>query len=243
MDGISFNIFWIFLVGVLSFFSPCNFALIPTFIAYIAGSTSTQKLSRRDVIVPTIFFVLGFMLIFLLLGVGAGALSVFLTEHRNTLRVVGGLVIVLIGLVFLFHLNFKIFKRDFHLTLPQKFVNYPRLKAFLAGLAIAFGWSPCYGPLIGAIFTLVLTTGSTTQGALYFFVYSLGFVVPFILIALCVDACTRSMKRMRQYLKYFHIVSGLLLIIIGGIIIADNVGIFTDWLYRLYDSLNIPYIS
>ena len=245
MEGFDVHIVWVFLVGVLSFFSPCNFALIPTFIAYISGSSSLENgdANRRDIMTASGLFVLGFMLVFLLIRAGVGALSRFFVVYREVFSVVAGLLLVVLGLIFLFHLNINLFKREYHLKVPQKFLEYPKLRAFMTGTVIAFGWSPCYGPLIGAILTLVLTTGSTLQGIFYFFVYSIGFVIPFLLLAFFINAGIQYMDSMKKVLKYFHIISGLLLIVIGIIMMLDQTLILTQWLYDFYDVLGIPYVS
>ena len=245
LEAFDLNFLWVFLVGILSFFSPCNFALIPTFIAYISGSSSTDgKIQdRKGVMTSSLLFVLGFMLVFLLIGAGVGAVSQFLNFNRDILRIIAGVFIILIGLIFLLHLNVKLFKRDYYFELPKVFVKHKKIKSFVTGTALAFGWSPCYGPLIGAILTLVLSTGSTVSGILYFFVYSLGFVIPFLFLAFFINVCMGYMNRVKKFLKYFHVISGLLLILIGFIMIADQTLILTGWLYNLYDAFGIPYIS
>ncbi len=244
-EAFDLNFLWVFLVGVLSFFSPCNFALIPAFIAYISGTSSVhgKVASRWNVMLSSFMFVLGFMLIFLLIGASAGAIGQFFSLNQDVFRVVAGIFIILIGLLFVFHLNVGLFKRDFHFSLPGKLVKYKKLKAFLAGMAISFGWSPCYGPLIGAIFTLTLTAGSVASGILYFAIYSLGFVIPFLILALFMNACMKYMNRIKGFLKYFNIAAGLILITIGLFMISDKMLGTMDVLYKLYDSFGIPYIS
>lgn len=209
--------------GAASFFSPCVLPLLPAYLSFVSGLSVDEMRSggNRRVILGTVAFVLGFSVVFTLMGAGfsfAGAL----VRNQRLLEIVAGGVLVVLGGVLV------------GLTLPG-FLNRdvrPFLKkaprgpagAFVMGVAFAFGWTPCVGPILAAILTMAAEGNEPVGGALLLFVYSLGMGIPFLASGLFVGLALRAFARVRKHLRLIQVVCGALLIIYGGLLISGRFG-------------------
>lgn len=218
------------LAGLGSFVAPCILPMIPAFLAYISGTTlselnqkdgtKTVSVNRANIILNSVFFVLGFSVVFSTIGVIINStLSSASWEIVDELNQIGGVIIVGFGIFLL--LSMKINK----LNLEKKFfpkrskASYPM--SFVFGLAFAAGWTPCVGPILGSILTLAATTPSLAFNLLL--VYSLGLGIPFILIGVFYSRANKIIRSMSKHLKYYNI-------ILGGFIIALGILVFTNQL-------------
>ncbi len=204
--------------GVASFVSPCVLPLLPAYLSFVSGlSVEETKKGNRRVVWGTLAFVLGFSTVFILLGAGfsfAGAL----VTNREVLRYVGGGLLLLLGAVLVGLAVPAFMQRDVRPFL-EKAPKGPA-GAFLVGVAFAFGWTPCVGPILGAILTMAAERGDPAAGALLLFAYSLGMGIPFMVAGLFVGWALRVFARIRKHMRVIQIVCGAILIVYGALLLA-----------------------
>jgi cytochrome c-type biogenesis protein len=205
-----------FVAGVLSFFSPCVFALVPAYIGYLTGRTVGQgeKANPLVTFLHGVFFVLGFSVVFVLLGVAAASLGGVLYQVRDALAVIGGLIVIvfgihMIGIYRIPFLEYDLRKQE----APDP--RYGYLSSALMGVFFSAGWSPCVGPVLGAILTLAINGGSVSLGATLLSAYSLGLAIPFLVAALGIGWVTKILKKYANVMRIAEIVMGVLLVIVG----------------------------
>jgi cytochrome c-type biogenesis protein len=219
MDFSNIPLYLAFLAGLVSFLSPCVFALVPAYVGYLSGRSlayASGGLQNERWITFThgLAFVTGFSVVFILLGVAAAALGGFLYDLRFWLTKIGGVVIVLFGLHMLGVINIKYLNYDLRpQTVPDRNRGY--LSSAMMGVFFSAGWSPCVGPVLGAILTFVINGGSVSQGALMLTFYSMGLAVPFLLASLGVGWVTEILMRYGKVMFYAEKAMGIFLIIIG----------------------------
>ena len=224
------------LAGLGSFVAPCILPMIPAFLAYISGSTlselnqkggsQTITVNRTKIILNTIFFVLGFSIVFSTLGVIINStLTNSSSELINGFNQVGGVIIIGFGVFLL--LSSKISK----LNIEKKFIpkrskaSYPL--SFVFGLAFAAGWTPCVGPILGTILTLAATTPSVAFNLLL--AYSLGLGIPFVLMGVFFSRATKVIKAMSKHLKYYNLVLGGFIIILGVLVFTNQLAYIANF--------------
>ena len=214
-----------FLAGILSFFSPCILPLVPSYIFTISG-LSFQEFSkdqnsarvRRALIINSIFFILGFSLVFIALGVTASLLGQLFLAYKDMIRVVGGVLVILMGVYLMGIFNFGFLNLEHRLKLPKK-AGY--LGAFLVGVTFAAAWTPCIGPILGTILVLAGSSNTIGRGILLLTVYSLGLAVPFLLTAILMRSALKYFQQINQYAGKLKFISGLLLIVVGILLITN----------------------
>lgn len=220
-----------FTAGLLSFLSPCVLPLIPSYATFITGmslddlTSSQQARTRRSVLVHGGLFVLGFTLVFLILGASATFLGSLLRAYSDWVGRVGGVLLILFGLYLAGLLRLPGAEREWRLHLSDKPVGY--LGTVLVGIAFGAGWTPCIGPVLGGILTLAATTGSVSQGMGLLAVYSLGLAVPFLLATLLLERFLVGFKRFRHYLPWVSRASGALLIVVGLLLVTGSFAILS----------------
>lgn len=224
------------LAGVGSFVAPCILPMIPAFLAYISGTTLTElnqagnakslTINRTNIVLNSVFFVLGFSVVFSILGVIINSvLGTTAGEFVDALNQVGGIIIIGFGIFLL--LSTKINK----LNMEKKFfpkrtkASYPM--SFVFGLAFAAGWTPCVGPILGTILTLAATTPSVAFNLLL--VYSLGLGIPFILIGVFYSRATRIIRSMSKHLKYYNLVLGGFIVILGILVFTNQLAYIANF--------------
>ncbi|MEA3247196.1 MAG: cytochrome c biogenesis protein CcdA, partial [Gemmatimonadota bacterium] len=175
-----------FTAGLLSFLSPCVLPLVPSYVTFITGlSVEDVTKTRRTALVHALLFITGFTIIFLLLGAGATTLGFVVKSQRAWLARIGGVLIIVFGLYLLGVLNIGVFARERRVHLANKPVGY--LGSVLVGIAFGAGWSPCIGPILGAILTYTASEADLQRGMVLLLSYSMGLAVPFIAAAFAVD--------------------------------------------------------
>lgn len=225
-----------FLAGLASFLSPCVFSLVPAYIGYLSGRSaaiSGESLpnSRFQTFSHGIAFVLGFSIIFVLLGVTASALGRLLYDIRFWLAKIGGLVVIIFGVHMTGIIRIPFLEYDLR---PQTKIDVRRsyFSSALMGVFFSAGWSPCVGPVLGAILTLALNGGSIAEGVKLLSAYSAGLAIPFLLAALGIGWVSAILKRYRKTMHYVEIAMGIILIVVGVMLLLgtfEQLGRFGLW--------------
>jgi cytochrome c-type biogenesis protein len=227
--------------GVLSFLSPCVLPLVPPYLTYIAGTTieelaeGGETRARRDTLLAALLFVAGFSTVFVTLGATASVFGQIVRAHLEFLSLVAGLVIIAMGLHFLglFRLAFLYREKRFNVEKPIGLWG-----AYLMGLAFAFGWTPCIGPILAAILALAGTEDTVTRGAALLAVYSAGLGIPFIAAALAMAPFLRFMQRFRAHFGKVERIVGVLLVVTGIAFITGGVQRASYWLLDAFPGLS-----
>lgn len=218
-----------FLAGLFSFFSPCILPLIPAYFTFITGFTLEELTGNPDaavkkrVLFSTGVYILGFSFVFILMGASASYLGGFIYNYRNYIRIVGGIVIVILGI----HLTGLI--RIRHLELEKR-VHLKRKPlyfggTFVVGMAFAAGWSPCIGPLLGSILIIASNQETVWQGIVLLGVYSAGLAIPFIIISIFINLMFIFLARIAKPMKYLNLAAGILLILAGLSLMANKINL------------------
>ncbi len=210
-----------FSAGLLSFLSPCVLPLVPSYVGFLTGmSLEDASAEKRRVFLHALLFVAGFTLIFVVLGASATALGRALRAHQVWLQRGGGALVILFGLYCLGVLKLGALQAEKRVHLQDKPVGY--LGSVLVGMAFAAGWTPCIGPILGAILSLAATSGDAGRGSGLLLAYSAGLAVPFLAAALAVDRFIAWFKRFRTYLPWVMRISGILLIVVGVLMVTGE---------------------
>jgi cytochrome c-type biogenesis protein len=228
-DPASLGIALAFGAGLLSFVSPCVLPLIPSYLTFVTG-VGIDELghSKRAAFVHALLFVLGFTLIFIALGASATVLGRLLLAYRVWITRVGGALIVLFGLYLLGVARIAAFDRERRVQLADKPVGY--LGSVLVGVAFGAGWTPCLGPILGAILTYTAAEADLARGLPLLLAYSLGLALPFLVAAVAVERFLVTVKRFRPYLSWVSQVSGALLVLVGVLMMFDYFTVMAAYL-------------
>jgi len=219
-----------FSAGLLSFLSPCVLPLVPAYVSYLTGS-SIEELKNDKTKLFTLYksfgFVLGFSIIFILMGVSITSLGKLLITHKDLFRKVGGTFIVIFGLHTLGVFKIKLFYRE------KRFLLFDKIKgpfsSVLMGMAFATGWTPCIGPILSSILIYATSMNSVGKGILLLVMYSLGLAIPFILTAMAIGSFTKQFRKLSKYLPMISTISGVLMIIMGVMIFMNKLAILSQY--------------
>lgn len=229
-----------FSAGLISFVSPCVLPLVPAYVSYIAGQplTASHPDARERLAALTLsaFFVLGFSAVFVTLGASATFLGRLLLQYRYGANLVGGAVVIAFGLLMVgMARGMPWLMRDYRFH-PQLAGGRP-LPAFLLGLAFGFGWTPCIGPILGAILTVSAVQTSTSTGVALLAVYAAGLGVPFLLTALFTRELAGRLRALRRFGTVLQIVAGVILIVMGIAMMTGQLSRFGFWLLETFPVL------
>ena len=220
------NVFVAFAAGIFSFLSPCVLPLIPSYLSFISGVSledmrqdQTFKRVRARVVLNSVAFIAGFSLVFISLGVSASFLGSLFFGYRNSIRIIGGLFILLVGLYLIGLFKIPALERYLQFNLKDKPAGY--LGSVLVGITFAVAWTPCIGPILGAILALAGTSGEIGRGTLLLSTYAAGLGLPFFLSAMAINSFMLFSQSFRRYIRAFHIAGGILLVIVGLLLITD----------------------
>jgi cytochrome c-type biogenesis protein len=246
----SVSLFAAFIAGVLSFISPCVLPLIPGYLSFISGvsldemrgtpaaavagggtvavAPSVAPAVQRRVIVTSLFFILGFSLVFVSLGASATMVGTFLMERLTILGKIAGVVIIIFGLHTMGVLRIGWLYREKRFQSSNRPTSM--LGAMLVGIAFAFGWTPCIGPILAAILTVAAGQETVGEGIRLLAVYSAGLAIPFLMTSLAINSFFVAFAKIRRYYHAIEVVSGLLMVIIGILIFTNRFTIIAQWL-------------
>jgi len=231
------------LAGLLSFLSPCVLPLVPPYLCFLGGTTFDQLTGEDEtpshvyttVVMSSVAFVLGFTTVFVILGATATAAGQLLAANLPLLAKIAGVVIIIAGLHFLGVIHLPILHREarYHAdSRPAGLVG-----AYVIGLAFAFGWTPCIGPVLGAILAVAAGEDSIRQGVSLLFVYSLGLGIPFIIAAIAIRPFLNTMQRFRRHLATVEKVLGGFLVLTGILFLTDAMTLISSWMLELFPGL------
>ena len=232
--------------GLLSFLSPCILPMVPFYLSYLAGVSMNQisaegEISgavRRRAVISALFFAAGVITIFVGLGATASAFGQLLREWLDVLRWLAAIVIIAMGLHFLGVIKIAILYRQLRAE-PGDTSNMSFLGAYVIGLAFAFGWTPCVGPVLAAILFQAAGSDSAGTGAMLLFAYGAGMTLPFVLAALFVGPFMRWMQGFRKHLGTVEKIMGVFLIIFGVLIATDSINYIAQWMLEIAPDIGI----
>ncbi|MGI9400757.1 MAG: cytochrome c biogenesis CcdA family protein [Rhizobiaceae bacterium] len=229
--------------GVLSFLSPCVLPLVPPYLCFIAG-TSLEQLTEGDDLDPTVgkriflsalAFVLGFSTVFILLGATASFLGQLISTHISLLSKIAGVIIILLGLNFLGLFKIGLFSREARFESPSKPMGL--FGAYIVGLAFAFGWTPCVGPVLAAVLFYAAQESSTWTGVSLLATYALGLGIPFLIAALAGKPFLKFMQKFRRHLGTIEKLIGALLVVTGILFLTGSLNEIGFWMLETFPSL------
>ena len=224
-----------FSAGLVSFIAPCILPMIPAFLAYISGTTLTEitndqksnfQINKINIVINTIFLVLGFSIVFSTLGVLINSvLSDNINQFSNSLNGIAGIIIIIFGIFLILSTKINSLNKEKKFQIKNFKSSYPM--SFVFGLAFAIGWTPCVGPILGTILTLAATTPSISFTLLL--AYSTGLGIPFILIGVFFSKSTKIISSMTKHLKYYNIVLGGFIILLGILIFTNQLAYIANF--------------
>jgi len=235
------NIGIAFIAGLASFLSPCVFSLVPAYIGYLGGrsaaSTQGGVSDRWSVISHALAFILGFSVIFISLGLAISTLGELLYDIRPLLSRIGGHVVILFGLHMTGIIRIPLLEYDLRpQSTPDRRWGY--LSSFMMGIFFSFGWSPCIGPVLGAILSISLLQGSISQGVLLLSAYSIGLAIPFLLAATQISLVTAILRRYGKVMHYIEVGMGVVLVGIGIVLIQNRLTWFSSLGSSIFGSVD-----
>lgn len=224
--------------GVVSFLSPCVLPLVPGYVSYVAGGNLADSgnakgpMRRLSALGLSFCFVAGFSSVFILLGAGATSIGQLMLRYRYEANIVGGLIVIIFGLFMVGALNLSWLHRDLRFRVE---VNGARpLGAYLIGLAFAFGWTPCIGPVLGGILAIGAVTATVASGIALLAAYSLGLGIPFMATAMFTDTLVNRLKSLRRTGRWLQVGAGAGMILMGVAMITGMLSRFGFWLLKTF---------
>jgi len=240
------GVIFAFLGGLASFVTPCVLPLVPGYLSLVSGVSVAEfqagaTVDTGHVLRSTLLFVAGFTLVFVALGAGASALGSLLNDHRQVLDRAAGIVVIVMGLFLagVVSPRFLVVERRFHVPVARLGALAPPLM----GMAFALGWTPCIGPILGALIAQAETEATLGRGVTLLFAYSLGLGVPFVYTGLAFGRMTSVFSWVRRHFRTINVVSGLALTLFGILLLTDNVTWLSRQLIDLFDALHLDSLS
>lgn len=229
-----------FLAGILMFLAPCTLPIVPGYLAFISAvpDGSLGGRDRRRVLVNAVAFVIGFSVIFILLGLFAGWIGSTLGEWRYTLARGAGALLILFGVTMIGKWVVPVVSRDFRIPLPSWLTLGRPQSSLLVGSLFALGWSPCIGPILGSILFLASSQATAGSGAVLLGIFSLGLAIPFLLSALLINYASRGLARLSGLSQALQLAGGMLLIALGILMLMGQMGMLIAWGNSMFDFLN-----
>jgi cytochrome c-type biogenesis protein len=243
--SLDLDVTWVgaFIAGVLSFASPCVLPLVPPYLAFLAGVSLSELAdgeatpgTGRRVVLTAVVFVLGFSTVFVALGASASYAGSFVAQHLTTLGYIAGVIILILGLHFLGVLRIGLLFREARFNVANKPVGF--LGAYIIGLAFAFGWTPCVGPVLAAILLYAGSEADVLKGAGLLFAYSLGIGLPFVLAAFFAEPFMGLMARFRKHMGIVEKLMGALLVITGLLFLTNSMATLSYLMLEWFPALS-----
>jgi len=209
-----------FLEGIITFISPCLLPMLPIYISYFAGQTHPDN--KYAALINALGFVLGFTVIFVLLGAFAGSIGSFLMAYNTIVNIIGGIIIIIFGLNFMDVLNIPFLNTNRQMNLDHSRTGF--FAAMLFGIVFSIGWTPCVGAFLGSALMMAASSGDTLKGILMLLSFSLGLGIPFVVSALLIDRLKSTFDFIKRHYQLINRISGGVLIIIGLLMATGLLG-------------------
>lgn len=232
--------------GVVSFFAPCFVPLLPAYIGYVTGVSANDlkvkgyAVYRKRLILSSIFYVLGFSLVFVLTGSVVASIGFTFRKYEEVIRKVGGAIILVLGLEYAGLLKLKLLAQTKQFALPAWTEKLGVFRAFMVGVIFATAWTPCVGPILGSILALAAVSQTAVTGATLLFFYSLGISLPFLLISLGIATAPKYLGFISKNVGIIARVSGIFLALLGFLLLTDTYKYLSGWLFEIAFSLGYP---
>lgn len=236
----SVDIWTAFGAGILSFISPCILPIIPSFMFFIGGTSAgalkseeenEKKQSQKQILLSALCFILGFSIVFIALGATATSLGQVLKSQQELLRKLGGVMVIVLGLHMMGVIEIKALLYEKRMHFKARPPGY--LGAVLIGLSFALGWTPCIGPILGAILAVASTKSNVSEGVMLLSMYSLGLGIPFFITALLMDRIFVHFRKLQKHMQTISIVSGVFLILVGIMIFTNMMQVLSNYLFNI----------
>lgn len=231
-----------FIAGFLMFLAPCTLPLIPAYLGFISGVSladlqdkAKSKKVRFKIFLNGLFFVLGFSLVFIILGTAAGFLGMSLVQHKMWLARIGGIFVVLFGLFMMNIIKIPALNKERKFKIPFIFERGKPFNSLILGSVFAFGWTPCVGPVLGSVLTLAAVSATVGQGAFLLFIFSLGMAVPFMVIAVLIGWSVKYLSKLSKVLNIISFVGGVFLVFLGILMMTDSLSIWVTFFFQIFD--------
>ncbi len=224
-----------FSAGLISFLSPCVLPLIPGYISYISGNSINELVEKKTInLFPVILFTLGFSFVFITFGAASTFLGQIFLQNSNELRIIAGLIIIILSLhiIGIININFLNYEKRLYTT-----SNKTLLSSILIGMAFAFGWTPCIGPILGSILVLAATENSLSRGILLLSSYSMGLAIPFVLSGYLIQKFLIFSKNFKKNINKVTKIGGAILLITGILIITNHLQMLGYYLLDIFPFL------
>jgi len=243
MMGLDVSYYGAFLAGLLSFLSPCILPIVPPYLCFLGGVSLEQlqdgeradRAAARRVVLASIVFVLGFATVFVAFGASASLLGQLLLENIDVLSTIAGILIIVLGLHFMGLFRIALLFRDARFHIEKRPAGL--IGAYIIGLAFAFGWTPCVGPVLAAILMVAGSEESAFQGASLLAAYAAGIGLPFIGAAFFAPLFLRLMQRFRRHMVWVERIMGVFLVLTGILFITGSINEIANWLLITFPSL------
>jgi cytochrome c-type biogenesis protein len=230
------------IAGLVSFLSPCVLPLVPPYLVFLAG-TSLERLAdkeseprvKRETVLAALLFVLGFSTVFVALGASASVIGALIRAYSGPLATIAGVVIIIMGLHFLGVTKIGLLHREKRMQVTSKPVGL--WGAYVIGLAFAFGWTPCIGPILAAILAVAASEATLMKGASLLAVYSLGLGIPFVIAAFAIEPFAAFLARFKRYLHRVEQAMGALLVLTGIAFLTGSINQMSVWLLEAFPAL------
>lgn len=234
-----------FIAGILTFLAPCTLPLVPGYLGFISGASlddlkDPEKAgkARKKIFLNGLFFVIGFSLVFIVLGSLAGFAGRSLIQYRFWLSRIGGVFVIVFGLFMMGVLKLPFLTKERQLHVPSIFQRGKPFNSFILGFAFALGWTPCVGPILGSILTLAAVSSTVGQGAILLAVFSLGLAVPFLIIAVGIGWASQHLNKISKYLNAISFIGGIFLVFLGILLVTNSFAVWISYFYRFFSFIN-----
>ncbi|OGY89590.1 MAG: hypothetical protein A3B30_02350 [Candidatus Komeilibacteria bacterium RIFCSPLOWO2_01_FULL_52_15] len=234
----------VFFAGLLTFLAPCTLPLLPAYLGFISGSTTgvlnreNRMVLRNSIMLNGVLYVVGFSVVFILLGMAVGLGGAFLIAYRPYLSRIGGLFVILFGLFMLGVLRMRALNIEHRIGALVHLTPGKPVSALLFGATFSLGWTPCLGPILGSVLTVASATATVGQGALLLTIYSLGLAVPFLAIAFSAGSAVTYFKKITPFLGVIEKIGGAALVVLGFLMLTNTYGRYVGFFYQWFNILN-----
>jgi len=233
----------VFVAGLVTFLAPCTLPLVPAFLGFIGGVSTGEanKIDagiRKKLVINTLFYILGFSVVFITFGVLAGIAGTLLAPLQVWLARIGGMIVIVFGLYLLGVFKLNLFSSKISAKLNAKIKKRGSLASMAFGAAFGAGWSPCVGPILGTVLLLTSSQGTALTGAALLAVFSVGLGIPFLLTAAFLGQTSRIIEKFERHLVWFNKLAGVLIIALGVLLATNNLDLLIGWGYNALRFLN-----